>query len=217
MFSAALKAGTCVGCNTPTVVRTFTQASTPSTINIGDASEDRIVVISVSRQGASESATMTVNGAAPLASYNGGSTGNGSASFSIWKVPTGTTASFTTTMSCQPISVYAIYGWSGFKVVQFNSAYLGDGSSTWSFTASPIPANSVIFGTWSSNEDSSAVNSYFNFGFSDRYFYNAGEHDGGTAYEVLTAADNAKLIQAFVDAKRRAYGYLALSCENSGL
>jgi len=214
MFCAAIKTSGSKGCGAPTVVRTHTGSGTPASFNIGTASADRIIVVGVSNQGTGTTFTLTLNGQAPLAIYNGNTSFGGNSCFAIWKVPTGTTATFTSSSSTQPISVYAIYGWSGYKVIQFNSYAGGDGND-WSFTASPIPANSVIFGTWSTNEDGDASLKLYNFGQGDRYFYNAGEHDGGSAYEVITAYNAAKSITCDTSGRRRAYGFLSLTCSNS--
>lgn len=216
MFCSAIKTSGSKGCVLPTVVRTFTANATPSSFNIGTASEERIIIVSVSRQGVGTTYTLTLNGQAPLTVFNGNTTFGGNACFAIWKVPTGTTATFTSSDATQPISVYAIYGWSDYKVIQFNS-FAGGDSNDWSFTASPIPANSIILGTWSTNEDGGAENKLFNFGESDRYFYGTGAHDGGSAYEVITEYNAAKSIVGDTAGKRRSFGFLSISCINSAV
>jgi hypothetical protein len=216
MFSAAIKTSTSRGCGSPTVVRTHTGSGTPASFNIGSASDERIIVVSVSTQSQYSDYVLTLNGASPLVIYNGFSTTGGQVAFAIWKAPTGTTATFTSSATCEPISVYAIYGWSGYKVVQFNSFYGFDGTN-WAFTASPMPANTILFGTWSTNEDGDASLKQYNFGTVDRFFYNASQHDGGTAYELITVADPARSITCNIGGKRRSYGFLSLSCENAAI
>lgn len=216
MFCAALKTATSKGCGTPTIVRTHTGSGTPASFNIGDESVERIIVVSVSAQGQSSNYTLTLNGESPLVIYNGFSGSGGQVAFAIWKVPTGTTATFTSSASCQPISVYAIYGWPDYKVLQFNS-YYGFDSNDWSFTTGQIPANTILFGTWSTNEDGYASLKQYNFGVSNRFFYGTGSHDGGTAYELITEYNQSRSIICDVSGKRRSFGFLALTCSNSAI
>ena len=215
MFCLATRTGGAKGCVYPIVQRKYAApADTTTTVNIGTASEERIVVISGSQQSSDRNYALTLDGASPLTEYNGFSTPEGgNVYFGIWKVPTGTTATVITNGNkLQPMAVYSIYNWQDYKVLQFISSY---GIDNWSFNANPLPPNSVIFGTWSSNEDNLSIDKYFNFGQNIRYYDDFGEHDDGAAFEVITSYNASKLITSTVSGKRRSQGFLALTCSNS--
>jgi hypothetical protein len=214
MFAYPIKAGACKGCVTPTVVRTYEGLSYSSSVSIGTASPERIIVISGGTQGSGFTWSLTLNGAAPEVIYNGVDDGN--TFFAIWRVPTGTTATLTSNDGSNPFFVYAIYGWNNYKVVEFNSFYGGD-TTNWSFMADPIPSNTVLFGMWASNEDNSGLKTGYDFGVDNKVAYFGGEVDGGGTYEVLTTGNAAKSISCVNAGRRRSFGYLALSCGNAAI
>jgi hypothetical protein len=215
MFSLSTKTGASKGCGTPTIVRTVTaRLAATTTINLGTPDPTRIIVISSSQQGSSGSYTpATLGGQAADFFFNGP---NGINMFAVWNYPTGTSATFSTSRSGRPLTVYAIYNWASFKVVQTNSFYGGD-TRDWTFVANPYPANTILFGTWSTNEDGDASLKRYNFGQSNRYSYNAAEDDGGSAYELMTVADPGRTIIGDVAGKRRSYAFLSLTCANGNV
>jgi hypothetical protein len=215
MFSAQTKTAACKGCLTPTVQRTYSALSFSSSVSIGDASPERIIVISGGAQSSGTTWSATLNGESPDIIYNGGATNN--TFFAIWRVPTGTTASLSISPGgSNPFFVYAIYGFDSYKVVEFNNFY-GFDSTNWSFTASPIPANTVLFGMWASNEDSSGSKTGYDFGAANKVAFAGNEVDGGGTYEVITVADPAKSISCVNAGRRRSFGYLALTCANAAI
>jgi len=213
MFSSSIKAGTCSGCATPTVIRTNATTGGVSPVSIGDPDPNRIVIVAGGQQGSSGVYNPTLNGVAPLILYNGGTTGNGTTFFGIFKIPTGTTA--TASGMGNPFLVYSIYGWPNFKVLQFNS-FAGGDSLDFSFTSVPLPANTLVLGNWATNEDGDASLKQWNFGVSTRYFFNGGETDAGGAFELLTTPfPTGRATVCDSAGKRRSYGFLAITCGNA--
>jgi hypothetical protein len=218
MFSLPTKTGASKGCGTPTIVRTVTaRVAATTTINLGTPDPTRIIVISSSQQGGSGSYTpATLGGQAADFFFSGTpdiASSGGTVMFGVWKYPNETSATFSTNRPGQPLTVYAIYNWIGFKVVEFNS-FAGGDTQDWTFVAKPYPANTILFGTWSTNEDGDAALKRYNFGVSDRYFYNTSADDGGSAFELMTVADPGRTIIGDTAGKRRSFGFLSLTCAN---
>lgn len=112
------------------------------------------------------------------------------------------------------IGIYKILGWQGYNVVTAKS-WAGSDQAQWSFTdTNTLPKNCILFGGWSTNEDGSGVNKFFNFGTGARFYGDTGSADSGGSHEVQSETVSSKAISLTIQGKRPSGNYLALASGN---
>ena len=112
------------------------------------------------------------------------------------------------------LGIYKVLGWKGYNVLTAKS-WAGADQAQWSFTdTNTLPKNCILFGAWSTNEDGSSVNKYFNFGTGTRFYGDASESDSGGSYETQSSTVSSKAISLTIQGKRPSANYLALASGN---
>jgi hypothetical protein len=211
----------------PTVSRIYTNTAfsmnsgilgQPHNVDLGAVDDKKIIVAMCVLQGNSNNTWNPVlNGGGADYTFKS-PTEVGDQCIAIWLEPTAS-GTVVLDMNCSSslngsMAVYKVLGWRGYNVITANS-FSGADQSQWSFTdTNTLPKNCVLFGAWSTNEDGSGVNKFFNFGLGNKFYGDTGAADGGGTYETQTGTVSSKAITCTLQGKRPTANYLALASGN---